>query len=203
MKNEPARGDGELATHRPHHPQAQDTQPNDRQDLTEPNSQQLTQAPKLSKGIKIATFNVQGINSITKRQEIYKWANEAGIDIIALQETQMKEQSKEESENYITYFASDPKTLTTIRNKGKGKGKGQAASTFTKESAGVGISVKKEWKHKIKSVEQINSRIISLEIDAIPAIKVISAYAPQADWDEETKQKLRGLRKRIRKTFQI
>ena len=54
-------------------------------------------------------MNVQGLNEITKRQSIEKWALEKKIDVVMVQETRINDASKEEKPKHIWYFSTSTK----------------------------------------------------------------------------------------------
>ena len=57
----------------------------------------------------MACLNVQGLNEITKRQSIDKWALEKKIDVVMVQETRINDASKEEKPKHIRYFSTSTK----------------------------------------------------------------------------------------------
>ena len=62
-------------------------------------------------------MNVQGLNEITKRQSIEKWALEKKIDVVMVQETRINDTSKEEKPN--TFGISAQARSLRIKNKWK------------------------------------------------------------------------------------
>ena len=59
--------------------------------------------------LKVASLNVQGLNEITKRQSIEKWALERKIDVVMVQETRINDTSREEKLKHIWYFSTSTK----------------------------------------------------------------------------------------------
>ena len=139
------------------------------------------QAPTISKhtSIRIATYNCQGINEITKREAIKAWASERRLDVVVLTETKLKGQSKEGNEHtdYITYFASDPKDWTNTQQGIKA------------EQAGVGIMIRSSLAASVLDIAQHGSRFMTMKIKTSPPMRIIAAYLPQAfgaSWEQKS-----------------
>ena len=115
----------------------------------------------------IGTWNVQGI--ATKSEEVYKEIERSNMDIIALTETKRKGKGTEERNQYIYIYSGVPKE--------------------ERASSGVILAIKKQFKKQIKSWEQINSRILQLEIEIKGHnLIIIAVYSPNDDASDDKKQ---------------
>ena len=66
-----------------------------------------TKSKTINRTIRIATFNVRGMNFITGRQQILYLMEKHNLDILALQETHINYTGKETHDNYAFYFSSN------------------------------------------------------------------------------------------------
>ena len=129
--------------------------------------------------MRIATYNCQGINALTKREAIKEWAGKRKIDIIALTETKLRNQAREGGPDteYTTFFASEPKEHSTTQ------------AGIKAEQAGVGLMIKSTLLPSVLHVEQHGSRIMSMRIKTQPPTRIIVAYMPQAfgaTWEQKS-----------------
>ena len=103
---------------------------------TQRRSKTENEASTLGKTFKIATLNVQGLNEITKRQTMEKWAAENKIDLVMVQETRINDSSKEEKPKHIWFFS----TSTKYKDK----------EQVEKKRAGGGRATRAEWKQALE-----------------------------------------------------
>ena len=118
---------------------------------------------KVEHGIKIATLNVQGLNSLSKREEIMRFMEKHDIDIIALQENKINSNSKEEKNGFYWYFSSDvsDKMREKVVNKREtGERPSKIEWEQSTERLGTGF-VMKEW----LSTPLIWTRIITKQLN--------------------------------------
>lgn len=126
------------------------------------NPKQKTRKKKLI----YATWNVQGIS--TKKQEIYEQLNKYKVDIAALTETKKKGSGYEEYGEYILFFSGVPKDK--------------------RARAGVAISIHKKLKSCIRSWEEIDERLLKMELNIWGhEIILLAVYAPTDDSNMELK----------------
>ena len=110
----------------------------------------------------MGTWNVQGLN--TKKKEVFDELEKANIDIGILTETKKKGRGSEMIGQYIHFYS------------GIGKDK--------RAKRGVSIAVHKRFKRYIKKWDQIDERIISLELQIHGhTLVIIGVYAPNNDAD--------------------
>ena len=107
-------------------------------------NQKPTTGGKLKYGaeLKIATVNATGIG-ITERENTIRTIHKQHIEILALQETHVDNNSTQEKDKYTFIFSSNHIPKPT--HKGKGKGQGQHKCS-TWEAAGVGFLISKKSK---------------------------------------------------------
>ena len=133
--------------------------------------------------LKIATLNVKGFNEASKRQEIERWAEEAGIDILALQETKINATSQEQRGKYTAYFSTkidQAKRDRVEQNRQAGNRPNPEQWRELAEHWGVGIMVKNALVACITDINPINGRMMKISFDTTPRLHVFSVYAPQA-----------------------
>ena len=92
-------------------------------------------------------MNVQGLNEITKRQSIEKWALERKIDVVMVQETRINDTSREEKLKHIWYFSTSTKFKDKEQVEQKRAAGGKATRADWKQALeyhGVGALVAKK-----------------------------------------------------------
>lgn len=55
----------------------------------------------------LASLSIQGVNQAGKREEVEQWMEEANIDIMVLQETRTKHNTRENRKHYTWYFSGE------------------------------------------------------------------------------------------------
>ena len=120
------------------------------------------------KTIKVATINVRGINKAGKREEIETWMKKNNVQIVALQETRIKTNSRESRKEFTWYFSGE-----------------NGRDTYT---PGVGFVINNTYIQHVRDIEPINDRIIVLSLRHTPDLTLISAYMPQAGRPSEEKE---------------
>ena len=120
--------------------------------------------------LRIATYNCQNIQVITKRDDIKNWAKKRSIDILVLTETHVLGQAQEGGthEEYTTFFSSDPDECNTFRYGRKS------------EEAGVAIMIRTTMLPSILSIRSHGSRLMSMRLRTTPPTRYIAVYMPQA-----------------------
>ena len=73
-----------------------------------PPAQDNSVPTRVNRTFKIGTLNCNGLNELTKRQDIKQYMTQNAISIMALQETRIKEAATENGQDYVTYLLSDP-----------------------------------------------------------------------------------------------
>ena len=145
-----------------------------------------------SKQIKVATFNIRGINEITKRQQLDEWMDSGKIDIALLQETKINTNSIERGLHTFTYFNTevDPAARDRIEQKR------QSGHRITKREAedimekrGTAIMVHQRLAPYIKQVTTHGGRTMALHLHGAPGYTIINTYCPHADFTREEKEK--------------
>ena len=99
-------------------------------------------------------MNVQGLNEITKRQSIEKWALEKKIDVVMVQETRINDASKEDEPKHMWYFS----TRTLFKHKDqveKKRGNQSRMETSPGKPRGRSTGGKKNWSKTSKKSSQI------------------------------------------------
>ena len=143
------------------------------------------------KEIQLATINCSGIG-ITEWETNIKLIGENHIDILALQETHLNQNSTLKKNKFLYMFASDfiPKPMQPGQLKGKGKGRGKGKKGATWEHAGVGFCIAPKVANAIEDIFQISSRLFTLTLRAKGRkIAITSAYAPQSGRPMAEKEK--------------
>lgn len=110
--------------------------------------------------MKVATWNIQGLN--TKQNEVFRELDNMKIDICVLTETKKKGRGNEMINPYIHFYSGVNKNERAKR--------------------GVSIAIHRRLKPNIRSWEEINERIITMELDIKGhEIVIIGVYAPTDD----------------------
>lgn len=116
--------------------------------------------------MRLATWNIQGLR--TKQLEVFQELKQYKIDICVFTETKKKGRGSEEIEEYMHFYSGVEKSMRARR--------------------GVSIAVHKKFRKNVKSWEEIDEQIISMEIVKNgETIVIIGAYAPSDDADANTK----------------
>ena len=92
-----------------------------------------------SRNLRIATFNIRGINEITKRQQLDRWVEQKHIDILLLQETKVNHNSTEHGLYTRTFFHTEVdqkkrEAVENARQNGKRPSKPQVEASVKKEA---------------------------------------------------------------------
>lgn len=115
----------------------------------------------------MATWNVQGLN--TKKKEVFQEIERMKLDVCVLTETKKKGKGNEQIGKYIHFYSGVNKTQRAKR--------------------GVSIVVHQKLKNYIKEWEELDERIIKLELQkGGHKIVIIGVYAPTDDSDVEVKE---------------
>lgn len=110
--------------------------------------------------MRLATWNIQGLR--TKQSEVFHELNKMNIDICVLTETKKKGKGNENIGEYIHFYSGVRKDARAKR--------------------GVSIAVHKDMKRSIKSWEEIDEQIMTIEIVKDSRhIVIIGVYAPSED----------------------
>lgn len=128
----------------------------------------------------MATWNIQGLN--TKKREVFQELEKLKVDICVLTETKKKGKGNEMIAEYIHFYSGVKKEERAKR--------------------GVSIAVHKKHRRNINCWEQIDERIMTVELTKHGReMVVIGVYAPTDDADKEVKDdfygKLTGLLEKI------
>ena len=141
--------------------------------------------------IKIATLNVQGLNEISKRQEIEKWCEDNSIDILVATETKINTNATETRGIYQWFFATgvNHKDREIVEAK-RAKNLRPTPAEWRKaaEHHGVAIMVKRKLTTDIEAIEPLNGRILKMQFKTTPKLNVVAAYAPHAARPAEEKE---------------
>ena len=151
--------------------------PREAQDPGRTNIQKLS----IGQDLKIATLNLRGLKQAGKREEVERWMEKNGIDILGTQETHISQNNKERRKNYTWYL--------------NGNEEGE------REFAGVAWVISNKLNKYISDVIPHNSRVTELRIEGTAPIFLMNIYAPQSGRPKEEKeqfyQELRSLIKNI------
>lgn len=105
----------------------------------------------------IATFNVEGVNRLGKRQILLEYMKHKQIQLLCIQETHGTVVDSFVKDGYVFYLSGQDKD----------------------SHAGVGFIVSPQLRPHILGLKPLNSRIAVLRISASPrSIQVFSIYAP-------------------------
>lgn len=116
--------------------------------------------------MRLATWNIQGLR--TKQTEVFQELKRHKIDICILSETKKKGKGSEEIGDYIHLYSGVDKSARAKR--------------------GVSIAIHKRFRKDIKSWEEVDEQIITMDIYKNgETIVIIGAYAPSDDADDSTK----------------
>ena len=142
--------------------------------------------------LKVATFNIRGINEITKRQQLDDWMNSERIDIALLQETKVNTKSIERGINTFTYFnteidAAARDKIEQRRQAGQKINKREAEGIM--EKRGTAIMVHQRLAPYIKQVTTHGGRTMALHLHGAPGYTIINTYCPHAEYTREEKEK--------------
>jgi exonuclease III len=116
-------------------------------------------------------LNTHGMKKAAKREEIEKW-KDSDVHILAVQETHIDVDVKESMDNYTWYFS-----------------RSTWAVEGTRCEAGVGWVVRNDYIKYIQDIGPATDRVTTLTLSYSAPITLISVYAPQAERDEEDKDK--------------
>ena len=136
---------------------------------------------KIGKGFRIATFNIKGVMEKGKRQQIENYMKKNNIKILALQETYIKQNTKEARKEYTWYFSGENQ---------------QNDSSWT---AGVGFVISNDYVKYIEEIIPHTDRIMQLTLKGTLTINLINIYIPQAERPEEEKEKVYNTTDKITK----
>jgi len=104
----------------------------------------------------------------TKREQIFKELEEHDLDIVALTETKKKGKGNELQGNYLHFYSGVDKAH--------------------RAKAGVSLAIHKKFKKHIKNWEEVNERILKLEMEMWGySIVFLAVYAPTDDSSNEIK----------------
>ena len=127
---------------------------------------------KFGKIFKIATMNVEGCMKMGKREEIEQYMKRNEIKIMALQETRVRNNTREARKEYTWFFSGERQHKT---------------STYT---PGVGFVIKNDFVKYIEDIIPHTDRIIELKLKGAIQINLICVYMPQAERTEEEKDEV-------------
>ena len=145
----------------------------------EPASVDLPTIP-FKTSMNLATLNIRGVRNAVKRRDITKFMDRHYIDIMAIQETHNGEATRENQKRHTWYFSGGNQTGAIHH--------------------GVGIIIKNELRNYVVDVEPISERMMVLTLRGKITLYIISAYAPHAGIDYETKEQFHQLlREQIKK----
>jgi exonuclease III len=135
----------------------------------------------MGKDIWTATLNVHGVIQKGKREEVETWMKKKGVKILFLQETYVKQNSRESRDNYTWYFSGENPILETW-------------------TAGVGVVIENSLVKNILDIEPVNDRLIKLVLNGTIPITMLGVYIPQAGRPEEEKDRAyKAVEENIRK----
>ena len=146
----------------------------------------------INRKLNIATWNIRGLNEITKRQQVDKWMETKGIDILLLQETKVNTECTETRDYSHMFFATEvPRSLVDAVEKDRAAGKKIAKERWERatEKRGIGIAVAKKMMPFIQDIEAISGRIMTITIKGAPDYTIINTYSPHADYALNEKEK--------------
>lgn len=106
------------------------------------------------------TWNVQGIN--TKQKEVFDQLEKYQMDVVVLTETKKKGDGNEEIGSYIHFYSGVPKCR--------------------RAKAGVSIVLHKKLRKYIRNWEEVDERIMKMELEMRGHnIVIVGVYAPTDD----------------------
>ena len=117
----------------------------------------------------LATLNIRGTNKPGTREEIEKWMERNDVDILVLQDTKSKHNSREARKQYTWYFSSENPTNPNY-------------------TTGVGTVIRNKLVKHITHIEPINDRLMFLVLNHTMPVTIINTYMPQAMRPLEEKQ---------------
>jgi len=143
------------------------------------------------KPMKLASINVRGLNDITKRQHITKWAEDNEVDILCMQETKINANTKENWGTYEAYFSTDIDAKTRDQAETKrhqGHKITRAEWQAIAEHHGVGIAINKKLIPHLLEIKAHSGRLIEAVFLNTTNVRIVSAYAPHAARPVEEKE---------------
>ena len=165
------------------------------QDPSNPIPQQQT-LEHITQDIKIASLNLGGgINHLSGRQKIVHLMESQRIDILALQETRVNNNSVEQHGDYIFYFS----TSVNHEQKSRAEKERQRQSKLScktlseielynldAEKQGVALVYHKKMQKPKLNVKQINGRLMLVTFDTVPIrTNLIAVYAPHSGRNDQ------------------
>ena len=162
--------------------------------------------------LRIATFNLKGMNYIAARQQIVYLMQKHNIHVAALQETHINYTGKEQHGDYNFYFSSNiddeqrketdihlealnqrlrKKQITEV----EAKRERMTIINRSTEKLGVGFLYKKSFFDSAEiDIKSLNNRVMSMKIHSTPIpINIINLYAPHAGHSAQTKMEFYNL----------
>ena len=119
----------------------------------------------ISDQLKIATWNVRGIT--TKEFELARIFKDMNINLAIVTETKKKLRGSKYVENYAMFYSG--------------------VSQKQRAAKGVAIFIDKKWESRIKEVQYVSERIITLKLKHNRGyLVVVGVYAPEEGKKEET-----------------
>ena len=115
----------------------------------------------LGKTTKFATLNIRGIKKPGVREEIEYWMTEKEIDILCLQETRNKQNSRESRKSFTWFFS--------------GEG---GREEYT---AGVGMVINNNFLKYVEDIEPVNDRLMYATLRGTIESNIICTYMPPAE----------------------
>ena len=115
---------------------------------------------KYAEKVRIGTLSTRGIKQIGKREKVETWMEQNNIMILALQETHIASNTREEREQYTWFFS------------GEGGRK--------EYTAGVGFVVHNKFMKYILDIEPLTDRLCSITLNYVAPITLVAVYIPQA-----------------------
>ena len=163
-----------------------------------------TKSNTINRTIRIATFNVRGMNFITGRQQILYLMEKHNLDILALQETHINYTGKEIHDNYAFYFSSN---IDDEKRKQVDAQLDEYNNKVKKDKIPPDIAQRERMRIRQKSTEKLgcaivyrrspymeieiaatNNKIISLSINDVPIrINILATHAPHAGHTKQDK----------------
>ena len=172
------------------------------------NSAPQTERPLNTTGrtLKIATYNVKGMNYISARQRIIYLMKKHQLDIVLLQETHINYTGKEIHEDFTFYFSSviEDEQRKSVDSKLEDLAQRVKRKTITEEEAkrermeilnisaeklGVGIVFKnKILRHTEIDITSVSNRLMIMRIGSTPVkVNLVNVYAPHSGHNPQTK----------------
>ena len=147
---------------------------------------------KMKNKLKFATMNIQGINTLGKRQEIEKWMKKKKIDLLCIQETKINCNAMECRSGYTWYFSSGVKDAgrdKATKLKNSNKKIPPSLQEKIREHRGVGFVCSNELHEHVKTITAHDSNNITLNIKGTVDIIFHNTYQPRAGEKMQTKRR--------------